>query len=142
MTPESAKISKIFGDHNDSKADEEKSDWLSSEYEGQLALDAYQTQDAVIIKAPVAGVKPEDIEVSIVDDTVTIKGERKMEEEVSSENYFAQECYWGAFSRQIALPPGVDTEKANASLKNGILTIKIPKEPKSKAKILKISTEI
>jgi HSP20 family protein len=143
MSPESAKISKIFGDHNDQNDQnkEEKSDWLS-DYEGQLALDAYQTNDAVIIKAPVAGVKPENIEVSIVDETVTIKGERKMEEEIANENYFAQECYWGAFSRQIALPPGADSEKANASLKNGVLTITIPKVPKSKTKVLKIATEL
>jgi HSP20 family protein len=145
MSPESTKISKIFGEHgdqNDQTKDEEKSDWLSSEYEGQLALDAYQTQDAVIIKAPVAGVRPENLEVSIVDDTVTIKGERKQEEEISQDNYFAQECYWGTFSRQIALPPGCDTKKAIASLKHGVLTIKVPKEPKSKTRVLKISTEL
>lgn len=136
MAKESAKISKIFQE----KPEDEKEDWLS-EHEGQLALDAYQDEDSVIIKAPIAGVKPENLEVSIVDNTLTIKGERKLEVEVKSEDYLAQECYWGAFSRQLSLPPGCDTEKAKAILKNGVLTITIPKEAKSKTKVLKISTE-
>ena len=142
---DSAKISKIFGEQPEQagqteQAETEKEDWMT-ENEGQLALDAYQDEDSVIIKAPIAGVKPEDIEVAITDDLVTIKGERKQEAQITSENYFAQECYWGSFSRQVSLPPGCDTEKANASLKNGVLTLKIPKEPKSKTKLVKISTE-
>ena len=135
MAPD-AKISKIF----DEKEGDEKKDWLS-EYEGQLALDAYQTPDLITIKAPIAGVKPENLEVSIVDDTVTIRGERKQEQEIKSEDYFAQECYWGVFSRQLSLPPNCDTEKAKASLRHGVLTITIPKEAKSKTQVLKVSTE-
>ena len=138
MSPESSKISKIFGEQAEP---EEENDNLFSETEGQLALDAYQTENSVIIKAPIAGVKPEDIEVSMTENSITIKGARKLEEEVKNESYFAQECYWGAFSRQVSLPEGVNTEKAKAALKNGVLTIAIPKTAKSQTKILKISTE-
>jgi len=138
MSPESSKISKIFGEQIE--PDDERNN-LFSETEGQLALDAYQTENAVVIKAPIAGVKPDDIEISMTENSITIKGARKLEEEVKNENYFAQECYWGSFSRQISLPEGVDTERAKASLKNGVLTISIPKTAKSQTKILKISTE-
>ena len=139
MTPESAKISKIFGEEPvENKTDD--AGWMG-DVEGQLALDAYQTADSVVVKAPIAGVKPEDIEVSIVDDSLTIKGERKQDEEIQGENYLAQECYWGSFSRQITLPPSTDKDRAKASLKNGVLTIRFPKEPESKTKVLKITAE-
>ena len=116
MTPkESAKISKIFQEN----PGDEGQDWLSEQegqQEGQLALDAYQNEDSVIIKAPIAGVDPENLEVSIAEGAVTIRGERKKEAEVKSEDYFAQECYWGVFARQITLPKDCDTEKPEARL--------------------------
>lgn len=113
-------------------------DWME-EYEGQLAVDAYQNNDEVVVKAPIAGVKPEDLEISITDEVVNIKGERREHEEVVKEDYFCQECYWGGFSRSYVLPVAVDSEQAAASLKNGILTIRIPKMEKTKTRILKIS---
>ena len=116
------------------------SDWLE-EYEGQLAVDVYQTEDEVILKAPLAGVKPEDLEISITDEIVSIKGERKETEEINRENYFAQECYWGAFSRSYVLPVSVESEKAAANLKNGILIIKMPKFEKTKTKTLEVKIE-
>ena len=116
------------------------SDWME-EYEGQLAVDVFQTEDDVVIKAPIAGVKPEDLEISITDDIVTIKGERKEIEEVQRENYLCQECYWGAFSRSYSLPVAVTGDKAQASLKNGILTIRVPKQEKTKVKTIEIKTE-
>ena len=131
-----SKISKIFGEKEDQKSE----DWMR-EYDGQLALDAFQTEDSVVIKAPIAGVKPEGLEVAITDDTLTVKGERKQEHEIKEGDYFAQECYWGSFSRSITLPPGVQATKAKASLKNGVLIVTIPKEAKSKTKVLKIETE-
>lgn len=115
-------------------------DWMQ-EYEGQLAIDAYQNDDSVVLKAPIAGVKPEELEISITEDAVTIKGERKEEKALTRDNYFCQECYWGSFSRMFSLPIAVDSEKAKASLKNGILTIVIPKLEKSKKKIIKVKTE-
>jgi HSP20 family protein len=118
----------------------EAEDWLE-EYEGQLAIDAYQTSDNVVIKAPIAGVSPDDLEISITDEVVAIKGERKDEAEVSKDGYFCQECYWGAFSRSYILPVAVDANKAEAALKNGILTIVIPKQEKTKTRVLKVKAD-
>lgn len=115
-------------------------DWFG-DYEGQLAVDVYQKPDSVIVRAPIAGVKPEDIEISITDDIVNIKGQRSTSGEINREDYFAQECYWGAFSRSYILPIQVDSEKANASLKNGILTITIPKLEKTKTKTVEVTEE-
>lgn len=114
--------------------------WME-EYEGQLAIDAYQTDDDVILKAPIAGVSADDLEISITDEVVNIKGERRESSEIKKENYFCQECYWGSFSRSYVLPTVVDSEKAQASLKNGILTIIIPKQEKTKTRLVKIKTE-
>jgi len=113
--------------------------WLESE--GQLTIDVYQTPQEIIIKSAVAGVKPEDIDISIVNDMVTIKGQRSQEETVKSDDYFYQECYWGRFSRSVILPVEVDSDRINASLKNGILTIRMPKLDKAKVKKIKIKSE-
>ena len=113
----------------------------SEEYEGQLAIDVYQTDMEIVIQAPIAGVKPEDLEVSISDEMVSIKGERKVKAEVKTEGFLCQECYWGSFSRSYLLPVAVDAAKASASLKDGILTITIPKLEASKTKILKVTTD-
>lgn len=111
------------------------------DYEGQLAIDVYQTDDEIVIQAPIAGVKSEDLEVSISDEMVNIKGERRPQSEMKKENYLCQECYWGPFSRSYLLPIAVDSAKASASLKDGILVITIPKLEVSKTKVLKIKTE-
>jgi HSP20 family protein len=112
-------------------------DWLS-EYEGQLTIDMFQTKDNVIIKSTIAGVKPEDVDVTIANDMVTIRGERKRDFEASSEDYFYQECYWGSFSRSVVLPVDVDIENVSADLKDGILTVMLPKAAKSKARKIKV----
>ena len=114
-------------------------DWLS-EYEGQLTIDMYQTKDNVIIKSTIAGVRPEDIDVTIANDMVTIRGERKRDFEASSEDYFYQECYWGSFSRSVVLPVDVDIEAVGADLKDGILTVILPKAAKAKAKKVKVAS--
>ncbi len=114
-------------------------DWLGEELEGQLAVDVYQTKDSVVIKAPIAGVKAEDIDVSVSEDVVTLRGERKEEAEVSRENYYVQECYWGSFSRSVILPTSTVAEKAVASLKDGVLTLAIPKVVVEKVKKIKVS---
>ena len=121
------------------KSQKDEEGWFE-EYEGQLAVDAYQTNDSVIIKAPIAGVKPGDLEISITDEVVSVKGHRQQEVDVSASDYFCQECYWGAFSRSYVLPVPVDADKAQASLKDGILTIIIPKQEKSKTRVLKINS--
>jgi len=127
-------------DNSQSQKNPSPADWME-DYEGQLAIDAFQTDNDIIIKAPIAGVKREDLEISITDEVLNIKGERKEEAEVSRENFYAQECYWGTFSRSYILPIAVNSEKATATLTNGILTIKIPKEEKTKTKTIEIKTE-
>lgn len=111
---------------------------FSSDADGQLTIDVYQTDSEIVIKSTIAGVKPEDLDVSINNDMVTIKGERKMEENVSAENYYYQECYWGHFSRSVVMPVDIISEKAEASLKNGILTIKLPKADVTKIKKIQV----
>lgn len=118
-----------------------ESDWLAEDYEGQLAIDAYQTEDDIVIKAPIAGVQADNLEVAVTDEMVTIKGERHDEQAQSRDNYFCQECYWGSFSRSYVLPVAVDADKAEASLKNGVLTVKIPKLEKSRARSVKVVAE-
>jgi HSP20 family protein len=115
-------------------------DWLS-EYEGQLTIDMYQTKDNVIIKSTIAGVKPEDIDVTIANDMVTIRGERKRDFEASSEDYFYQECYWGSFSRSVVLPVDVDIDNVEADLKDGILTVILPKAAKARAKKIRVGAK-
>lgn len=119
----------------------EETDWLAEDYEGQLAIDAYQTDDDIVIKAPIAGVQPEDLEVSVTDEMVSVKGERHDEMAATRDNYFCQECYWGSFSRSYVLPVAVDADKAEASLKHGVLTIRIPKLEKSRARSIKVIAE-
>jgi HSP20 family protein len=120
------------------KPDKPQEKWL--EEEGQLSVDVYQKPDNVVIRSTMAGVRPEDIDIAINNDMVTIRGERVCEEKVSSENYFHQECFWGRFSRSIILPVEVDTKNAQANLKNGVLTITLPKLRK-KSKRVKIKRD-
>jgi HSP20 family protein len=120
------------------KNDQVQEEWLEEEEEGQLAIDAYQDDESVVIKAPIAGVSIEDLEISITDEVVTVKGQRRNESEADRSNYFVQECYWGSFMRSYILPVSVDAAKAEAFLRNGILTIKIPKQEKTKTRVLKV----
>lgn len=117
-----------------------ETDWLA-DYEGQLAIDVYENDDNVVLTAPLAGVNKDDLEISITDEVVNIKGQRQQQEEIVKENFYTQECYWGAFSRSYILPVAVEAAKAEASLKNGILTIKIPKLEKSKTKLIEVKVE-
>lgn len=110
----------------------------SDESEGQLTIDVYQTDADIVIKSTIAGVKPEDLDISITNDMITVKGERKNEEVVEGDNYYYQECYWGSFSRSVVLPVDVISEKAEASLKNGILTIRLPKADTTKTKRIQV----
>lgn len=115
--------------------------WSPDEAEGQLTIDVYQTPTEIVIQSTIAGVEPEDLDISITNDMITIRGKRQKQEEVKAEDYFYQECYWGNFSRSIILPVDIDADKAVASLKNGILTIRLPKAEKIRTKKIKIKTE-
>lgn len=116
----------------------EEGRWMEEEEEGQLSVDVYQTADQIIIKAIVAGVRPDHLDVSITRDMVTIKGKREEHKEVSEENYFYKELYWGSFTRTILLPQEVEPEGAEANEKHGVLTIKLPKIDKDRETKLKV----
>jgi HSP20 family protein len=90
--------------------------WAASGYEGQLSVDVYQTEDSLVITSTIAGVNPEDLEVTLNNDVVTIRGKRQPERQVTQEDYFYQECYWGGFSRSIVLPVEVRAEAVQAKL--------------------------
>jgi HSP20 family protein len=116
------------------KRDEE---WLS-DYEGQLNIDMYQTKDNVIIKSTIAGVRAEDIDITVANDMVSIKGTRRKEENVPQQDYFYQECYWGNFTRSVIVPVDIDSENIEADLKDGMLTVIVPKAAKAKTKKIRV----
>ncbi len=103
--------------------------------EGQLAVDVYQDKNSIIIKSTVAGVEPDDIDITFDNDMITIRGKRRKDITIEEDNYFYQECYWGGFSRSIILPVDVDEEKIEATIKNGILKIVLPKTKKKDVNI-------
>jgi HSP20 family protein len=109
--------------------------------EGQLTVDVFQTPDAIIIQSTVAGVKPEDLDVSITQEMVTIQGVRRTAYDATGDDYYFRELYWGKFSRTIVLPQEVDDEEAEATIKNGLLTIKLPKKDKNRVQKVKVKTE-
>lgn len=117
-----------------------KSTKIQDTTEGQLALDIYQTEKDIVVVAPIAGIKMDDITVTITEDVLTIKGKRKLSSKIQEENYFTQECFWGNFSRSIVLPSAIDSTKINASFKDCILTITIPRTEATKTKIVKIKS--
>lgn len=107
--------------------------------EGQLSVDVYQTENNIVVIAPVGGIKLEDLHVSVTDDVVCIKGKRNKITNVPDEKYLTQECFWGEFSRSIILPPSTDKTKIKASFKDGVLKIEIPKTDDLRTKVVKIS---
>ena len=129
---ENSFLAAAAGDGNGNRSDLEEiqnqPEWINEEaVEGQLSVDVYEEGDTIVVKSTIAGVEPEDVDVSIVNDMLTIRGERKQEHRVRDREYFFQECYWGAFSRSIILPVEVDVKKIDATIKNGILTVSLPK---------------
>lgn len=108
--------------------------WLDEDYsEGQLSIDVYETDKKIYIKSTMAGAKPEDLNISLHNDMLTIKGRRDLNlpEELSDENNIYKECYWGPFSRTIILPTEIDEDKIDAVLEDGVLTITLIKLKKS-----------
>ncbi len=115
--------------------------WLWPYGPETLAVDMYETPENVVVKTAIPGVKPEDIDITITGDTLTIKGEVKAEEEVKRENYIRQERRYGAFSRSLTLPTKVEAEKAKAEFENGILTLTLPKAEEVKPKVIKVKAK-
>lgn len=117
------------------------SSFSDEEVEGQLTVDVYQDKDNVIVQSTVAGVSPDDLEVNITNESITVRGRREKMEKIEEKNYFYQECFWGKFSRSIILPVEVNPEDSTAVLKNGVLTVTMPKSTKRKAKKLKVKMD-
>ena len=113
---------------------------LDDEEDGELAVDMYQTPTEIVIKTMVAGVKPEDLDISITRDMVTIRGKRMESYEENENDFFHKELYWGSFSRTIVLPADVEIEEAEASEKHGLLTLILPKIDKNRQSKLKVRT--
>lgn len=124
--------------------DEEENNFLSNEEEeekeeeGELSVDIFDKGDSLILKTMIAGVKPEDLEVSISRDSVTIRGSRHQSKEVEKDSYFAQELYWGTFYRKIDLPTEIDIDESSAFEKHGLLTLTLPKVDRERKTTLKI----
>jgi HSP20 family protein len=108
------------------------------ETEGQLSVDVHQTPNDIVIRSMVAGVRPEDLDISITRDMVTIRGKREESKEIREDDYVYRELYWGSFSRSISLPQEIDPDGAEASEKFGLLTIKLPKLNKDKQTKVKV----
>src|SRR3989344_5473947 len=102
---------------------------------GTASIDDY---DDILIRAHVAGVRPDDLDIAITRDMVTIKGKREEAREVEDENYFYKELYWGSFSRTILLPQEIEVEEAQATEKHGLLILRLPKVDKEKQTKLKV----
>lgn len=115
--------------------------WLNENFEGQLAVDVFQTENEIVIQSTLAGVRVEDIDIAVNNDMVTIRGIRKRDRDVKPDAYFYQECYWGGFSRSIILPVDVKNDKVAATLKNGILTVTLPKADKPQVKAIEVQEE-
>lgn len=122
-----------------SERDEGVESWNNeSPEEGELSVDVYQNQNEIVIKTMVAGVKPEDLDVSISRDMVTVKGKRENERTIADDDYFHKELYWGSFSRTIVLPEEIDVDASEAIEKHGLLIIRLPKIDKNRSTRLKV----
>jgi len=115
--------------------------WLVPLGAGSLAVDMYETDDEVVVKTAVSGIKSENIDVSITGDVLTIKGETKAEEKVEKANYIRQERRYGAFSRSLTLPSTVVADKATAEFDDGVLILTLPKAEEVKPKTIKVQAK-
>ena len=149
MTPSAFPFHGIFsglGQDTDARTEEESSRLSSSGGSiasggasvGRIAVDIYEQDDYYIIKAPIAGVRPSDIDIEISDNIITIRGTRAQTDTVQHDQYYLQECFWGAFSRSITLPCSIDPKKVKATFnKECILKVLVPKE--DRVKIVRIN---
>ena len=120
---------------------DKKENWIEEENdEAELTVDVYQTPSDIIVQTMVAGVRPEDLELSISRDMITIRGKREESRTIDEDNYFTKELYWGKFSRTLSLPAEVEPEEVEAVEKHGLLTVKIKKVDKDKTNNVKIKS--
>ncbi len=119
----------------------EEQDWMEQEAEeGQLTVDVYQNTSDLYVETMVAGVRPEDLHITITRDMITIRGKREQARKVNDDDFFTRELYWGSFSRTISLPAEVEAEEAEAIEKHGLLVIRLPKINKDKQTNLKVKS--
>jgi HSP20 family protein len=104
-------------------------------------VDLYEEKDDIVVKAELPGIEKDKIEVNLTDHTLTIKGEKKKEEEIKEENYYRSERSYGSFVRTLELPKDVHTDKVKATFKNGILEVRLPKTEEAKAKEVKVKVD-
>ncbi len=141
-----------FDQENDFEFEEEEEEnstqamgdeWVEEgedEQDGELPVDMYQTQEAIVIRALVAGVSPEDLNISITRDMVTLQGQREEVQEAPDEDYFHRELFWGSFSRSIVLPEEIIIDEAEAREKHGLLEIILPKLDKGRSAKLTVKS--
>ncbi len=115
--------------------------WMEEDGWGALALDMYQTASEVVVKAPLPGFKPEEVDISLTGDTLTIKAEHKEESETQEGEYLLRERRYGSFSRVVTVPAGIKNDKAEASFENGVLTLTLPKAEEAKPKQIKVKAK-
>jgi len=112
----------------------QKNHWSLFE-EGHLMIDMYENPDAVVVRSFVAGIEPENLEISIHHDMLTIRGHRHDVEEIHDDRFFHRECYWGNFSRSVIIPKPINVDQIRALFKNGVVTIILPKQEPTEASI-------
>lgn len=135
-------IVRVDDDNEDKELEETEEDTQEAEEEteGQLAIDMYQTPSEIVVKTMVAGVKQEDLDVSITRDMVIIRGRRDESNDTAGNDYFHKELYWGTFSRTIILPQEIDVDESEALNKNGLLVIRMPKIDKHRQAKLRVKS--
>lgn len=106
-----------------------------------LPIDMYQTDNEVVVKAAIPGIKPDEVDISITGDTLTIKGEHREDKEVKDEDYFYKECHFGTISRTVTIPVKVKSDKAEAVFENGVLTLTLPKAEEVKPRQIKVKAK-
>lgn len=139
----------VFGEDDEMEHDteddfDEESEWHNDggheQQEGELPVDMYQTGDAIVIRALVAGVSPDDLDIAITRDMVTIKGMREEYQESSDDDYYHRELFWGSFSRTLLLPEEILIDEADAQEKHGLLEIRLPKVDKDRSTKLSVKS--
>lgn len=115
--------------------------WIAPASAAGMTIDMYETKDEVVVKAALPGIKPDETEVTITGNTLTIRGESKEEKEIKEENYIRKERSYGSFARSVTLPAGLKADKAEATFEDGMLTLKIPKSEEVRPKSIKVKAK-
>ncbi len=129
----------MLEEHDEAPQAKQTENWMEEENdEAELAVDVYQTPTDIVIQTFVAGVRPENLDLTIARDMITISGKREENRNVGEDNYFTKELYWGKFSRTISLPQEIEPEEAEATERHGLLTIRLEKIDKEKKTNIKV----